>query len=259
MLAFNAMVRYATFGSTHHERCPRSPCLSVIALATSEVARRAYRRVGARKYAGESLDSNQLDRVHRGIVIHSYMPYKKKVIMLDHNLGKIEALPDNSAMKERLVHGAFIEYRCEPWHHMYALQDSAYIDFPAAWVDLLFLHHILEMSNYFLVAHCNVSSVFEHFMNLYKPFEHAQIYLAKKIFVCRFFSLLGICPYDALDYDSHFFNLISGHIDIMLSIQKVDTIYLEKKIDRWLLGCIQTHPHAHMLKTINFITNNEQL
>jgi hypothetical protein len=197
------------------------------------------------------------NQIHQGVVIYSGKPYHKKIIILDDNLGKVEAVLDDNVLKNRLIHGALIEYTYRPWHHMYQLFNTTYVSAPADWVDLVFLHHILEMSNYFLAIHCNAHAVFNLFTLLYQPYVHHNALIWKKIFMCRFFSLLGICPINALDYDSDFFHLISQPINIMLNIQK--DIRFEKKIDRWLLGCMHTHPHAHMFKTVNFITKNGHL
>ena len=126
---------------------------------------------------------------------------------------------------------------------------------PAPWVeqDIYFLHHILELCDYFLPYHSNSTQVMDLFSVFYSPrVTNSEFF--KRIVVCRFFSLIGICPDDAEKYDQFFFSLISAPIDIMLNMQ--DDIYMRQEIDRWLLGCIKTHPHADRLQTMHFFNYN---
>ena len=191
---------------------------------------------------------------HQGIIIQTYIPYQQKTILFDNSLGKIEVIMNKSITYERPILGALIEYMYQPWHHMHQLTTSAYISVPQPWVDILFLHHLLEMSNYFLAFHCDSNATFNLFMLLYRPSLNVHSTYTKKLFMCRFFSSIGIYPSYLSSRDSHFLNLISGSIDIMLNIR--EDIYCEKKINRWLLECVHTHPYAHTFKTTHFITKN---
>lgn len=189
----------------------------------------------------------------QAIVLRSFFPYKYKVILFDKELGKIEAVALYKRNFNRLMQGALIDCHKEEWNNIYRLQNIDLRAMPAPWVskDILFLHHVLELSDLFLQQHNNSHQIFELFMFLYEnhTLEYEDIFL-KKIFLARFFVLLGVNPEDT-DWDESFFNLISGPIDTMLDVQK-DESFLNK-LTVWLQGCTAIHPFAYRLKTMNFL------
>lgn len=188
------------------------------------------------------------------IVLRSFFPYKYKVVLFDKELGKIEAIALYKRNFNRLMQGALIECHKEAWNGMYRLHAIDLKALPAQWVcsDILFLHHVLEIADLFLQTHNNAQAVFDLFMFLYQDhgldFDDAFL---KKIFLCRFFSLLGIYPEEE-QYDPSFFNLILAPINTMLDVQR-DTYFLHHLMT-WLQGCVSTHPYAYRLKTMNFLT-----
>ncbi len=193
--------------------------------------------------------------IYAGIVLRNYFPQKKKVTILDTQLGKIDCVI--SQKSERILqHGALVQYRREAWHALYQLHDVELLETPAIWVqqDIYFLHHLLEISDFFLPSHSNACQIIDLFKILYCQLAIKNILFFKKAALCRFFALIGVCPDDAEKYDQFFFRLISAPIDIMLDVQ--DDVDLCKKMDRWLLGCIKTHPYADRLQTMHFFNYN---
>ena len=194
---------------------------------------------------------------HQGILLRTSSPYRKKIILFDYELGLVECI--NPSGGHRLVHGAFLYYNLTAWNNLYKIHDIELIAVPAEWVreDLLFLHHMLELSSNFLTLHNNASEIFNFFINFYKPCNEKDLKLFKKLFICRFFSLLGVYPENSEDYEATFFRLISGPIDSMLNAWRDDAL-LHKKVNEWLQGCVRMHPYADHLKTVNFLTKMDR-
>lgn len=190
----------------------------------------------------------------QAIVLRSFFPYKYKVVLFDKELGKLDAIALYKRNFNRLMQGALIVCHKEPFNGIYRLQTIDLKAMPAPWVcsDILFLHHVLELGDLFLQTNNNAAAVFELFMFLYQEHDVAfESAFLKKIFLCRFFALVGIYPEEE-QYDESFFNLILGPINTMLDIQR-DQYFLNQLIV-WLQGCVATHPHAYRLKTMNFLT-----
>lgn len=191
--------------------------------------------------------------VHEGIVLRTYIPKKQKLAILDKKLGRIECVPQNQKSAYRLSHGAYVSYALRAWHAQYLLHDPNILDLPFYWAyeNFLFFHHVLELCYYFLPIDGQSADIFELIYILYDRPKLLQTTLSRKIFLCRFFWKLGIYPYNAESFDSCLFSLISGPLDSNLSI--ADEKIAHQHIQKWLLACVNTHPYAHRLKTIDFL------
>lgn len=196
--------------------------------------------------------------VRQGIVLRVYAPYQQKISIFDNAHGKIYAVAQSHSVA--LVHGELISYRLEPWRHMYRLCDIEAIKLPAAWVyeDILFLHHVLEIASFFIPEHSCAAQLFRLCHVLYEGFHEQQIEhaLLKKLFLGKFFALLGVYPDQAFENDEQLFHLFAGleegiSHEMYRGIQSIDELH--KKLERWLLGCIQTHPHANTFTTMHFL------
>lgn len=201
------------------------------------------------------------DIVRHGIVLRFYAPYRYKVSLLDAELGRVDAVFAKPAVFRSLVHGGLISYRLE-WHRtLYRMSDVELIATPASWAatDILFVHHVLEMSLAFLQEHNRCPAVVQLFKQLYEDIPHDldQI-LFKRFFLGKFFALLGIYPDDALAQEKRtLFHLFSME-ETMDSNKEVTDWYLDegihKKLQQWLLDCMSTHPRAHLFTTASFVT-----
>lgn len=207
------------------------------------------------------------DVIRQGIVLRVRTPYHKKIVVFDALYGKISVLPQAAVP---LVHGHLLSYRLEPWKHLYLLCDLQVLKLPGSWVynDILFLHHLLEMALFFLPEQSCAASVFQLCMLLYEAEQtHIEHGLLKKLFLGKFFALLGVYPEQALRYDEQLFHLFAGGSQALsrqalprqvlpqqiLPRELEDIDELHEKLERWLLGCIQTHPHAKTFTTIHFL------
>ncbi len=191
--------------------------------------------------------------VRQGIVLRSFMPYKHKISVFESSLGRIEGMVSHPSVLEKALHGALVQFRVEEVQNFYRFQDFELIALPAAWVndDILFLHHVLELTDFFVPLGEFSQELGQLFCLLYAECPLNNVELFKRIFVCRFFLLLGIYPENAEMYEKDFFRLLSGSLDSMLE-QAWDRTLL-KNLNRWLEGCVQVHPYAHRLKTIAFL------
>jgi hypothetical protein len=198
----------------------------------------------------------QLSNINHGIILKIKIdePY---ALIFDQQRGKMRVYHDFNRSKKYLTHGSLVQYSYKKASTL-KVDDIIITMQPAAWIgeDLLFFHHILEMAVFFLPEHEPAPVLFEHFQLLYQPHRGTK-QLFKKLFMCRFFSLLGIYPENALTHYHDLFHLISRPINIMLNAQD-DYVLQASAMTPWLLACIQTHPHAQRVQTINFLTNMDQ-
>ena len=182
---------------------------------------------------------------YTGMIIRSTLPYKNSVIIVSSQLGLREyTIP----AKSLLVQGAFIRFTLQERRGKYTLKSSELIALPHLWVmnDILFLHRVLELIVFFVPYGSGIQGLLEHCMLLFEKPEHEDLDWYKKLFICRLFSLLGVCPENAELYNKNFLCLISAPIDIMLNVQRA---VLFDTIDIWMRGCIQSHPRSHEIKT----------
>jgi hypothetical protein len=191
--------------------------------------------------------------IYQGIVLRSYFPEKQKVSVLDIQLGRINGIPQDTKMGMRLPHGSLIAYTVKQVSVNFILYDIDLIDLPLGWefTNFLFFHQLLELCFYFLPLHAQAQEVFYLIKELYGSQDIINTPLAKKLFLYRFFSVLGIYPVDARSYSAVFFNLISHSID-----SKVDeSTYkiINNDLKRWLMACIHMHPYAYRLKAIDYL------
>ena len=89
-----------------------------------------------------------MEKVHKGIVIHSFLPYKYKYVVFDKFLGKIDGTCAAKYYQNRIRHGFLIEYTpIAQVRAPYFLETLDFLQLPDEWVnqDLSFLHHALEL------------------------------------------------------------------------------------------------------------------
>ncbi|MGC2310913.1 MAG: hypothetical protein WA432_04795 [Candidatus Babeliaceae bacterium] len=192
------------------------------------------------------------EKVHIGIVLRSYFPSKHKIILFDDELGKIQAVCTLRKFNA-LMHASLLWYIRKDWQTMHQITYYDLIALPDFWVlsDIYFMHHILELSMFFLPFHKNMATVYELFMSLYKPCRAHNISLYKKIFIYHFFSLMGVYPEEYSKYDPGLICLISKPDDIMLNVQDNDV--LQAQLTQWIHECIKVHPQKDQFKTSNFL------
>lgn len=197
-------------------------------------------------------------KIQQAIVLRSYLPYKQKLALFDYELGRIEIIAAKKKLFDRITHASLISYLAEEWNSFYRMHDYELSAVPESWAhtDIYFLHQLLELSMFFLPLHTpQADKLFELFMLLYQPcLLRTEKELFKKIFLCRFFALIGMYPDNSSFYSSSFFRLISEPIDIMLDVQMDKAQHAQ--LVQWIYECINIHPEAHHLKTSKFLKEN---
>lgn len=193
--------------------------------------------------------------INQGIVLRTYIPQKHKLAVFDSELGRIECIPQNLKNSYRLSHGVLIEYSLQQLQISYKLFDANILNLPKQWSknSFYFFHHILELCYYFLPIESEAKDIFQLIKILYTDSDIVQSDISKKIFLCHFFIKLGIYPENMLAYDASFHRLISGPLDSKIEVKDEKNIHFY--LQRWLLECINSHPYAHRLKTINYLKN----
>jgi hypothetical protein len=189
--------------------------------------------------------------MHTGIVLKNYLPKKYMLSVLDPQLGRIEAVVSQWRLLDRIAHGARIQYQPVQKGSLYRLDGFEIIDAPFFWArtDLLFFHHMLELVYFFVPLHITVTAVFNLLVKIYTLEELSDN--IKRFIICHFFCLLGLYPENAPRYFPALFSLISSSSEIILSeVEKLD----KQELNNWIKACIQLHPYAHRLKTLNFLT-----
>jgi hypothetical protein len=194
-----------------------------------------------------------MHQVHQGIVLRTYIPRKQKLSLFDAYLGRVDCVPQNTKNAQRLFHGAYISYALKSWGRHYLIYDIALVAAPpySAHTSLLFFHHLLELCHYFLPLEHQEHTLFALVKGAYTHPEFLQTELTQRLFLYHFFKEIGIYPVDMQSYDPSFFRLISSPFDSKVNARDEERLSLNLR--KWLLGCINTHPYAHYLKTIDFL------
>jgi len=155
--------------------------------------------------------------------------------------------------------GGFVTYQLESQHDRYRIHDVELIQVPARWVldDIMFLHHCLEIAFYFLPEHSNSDKIFSLFTFLYSEYVSTiTMPLVKKLFLAKFFALLGIYPdfvnQDATKNGYSLFCALSQSEGIALDIHNnIDELHEQLRL--WLVDCINTHPDIRLFNTVQFL------
>lgn len=200
------------------------------------------------------LDRESVER-NKAIVLKTYLPQKYKLSLLDWHLGKIMGVPN----RVDIGHGALIEYHLREQNGFYFMHGINIIDLPFALAkeDILFVHHVLELCYFFVPLGGEVPRLFDLIMILYDA-SNALIHdNAKKLFLFKLFSCLGLYPEDPKFRTPYFHQLAGSSID-MITIQPLDLV-IEQALDEWLLSCIALHPCTHNFKTVHFLHKNRMV
>ena len=127
------------------------------------------------------------------------------------------------------------------------------------------LHHALEICYYFLSLEQPSHNVFQHLYNFFLLYKVEQAFathhkVINQIYIIKLLALLGFYPNkELLVYLCLYEDLTSLYVDFD-DPQKVESLSRklyaitqrkEKKINQWILGCIESHPCFKQFKTIN--------
>lgn len=176
----------------------------------------------------------------RGIILRSFLPERRSIIILDATRGKISCVPSRRRSTP-FIQGACAEYQLERWRDTFLLNDIEPVALPAAWVlnDIFFLHGLLELCSAHLVVGDKASAIFSLMLLLYKTdMLPKEPRLSKKIFICKILYGLGIYPPESRDAYTLPSFLISCKDDGFWDFYCNETD--EKKLTTWLFQSLQT-------------------
>jgi hypothetical protein len=185
-----------------------------------------------------------------GIVLRNYHPYKQKISIFDKEHGRIEAFMNNtrSDIAEQLNHGTIIHYHLSLLPSLYKIHEIEIFSIPFALAkyDLIFFHHILELSYYFLPPCAAAPETFDLIMYLFNTATHT---FDKQLILFRFFISLGMYPEQIPLEKNYFQYLASQKLEVFFK-EKLDEMH-HKVLESWLLQCIAMHPYKNQFKTIS--------
>ena len=189
-----------------------------------------------------------LPQMHSGIIIRCALPTKRKTLLLSREVGLHELCIIKNTV---FMQGSLIAYTMREQRGTPLLSHAELLAVPERWVgdDILFLHQVLELVMFFVPASSNPQGLFGHMMLLFKELSINPTEWYKKIFLCRMFSLLGVYPDNAEEYDKLTLSLLSGPLEHMMQAhQRLE----QHTLNAWVQGCVNSHPRRHEFKTYCF-------
>jgi len=193
--------------------------------------------------------------LHHAIVLQTPTMQRNGYIFFDQQLGTINAHLQTRGNKRELSRGALIEYSPQVAGNWYSAQAVEVVAIPQQWVvkNIWFLHHALELIDFFVPRSHKAENIFGLMEALYQPLsDEIDIPFFQKLFLCKFFIMIGMYPEPRDMHDRELLSLVVSGIDpegsYLLDEQKY--VFLEKKMIQWLRECILLHPHADRLKTM---------
>lgn len=205
-----------------------------------------------------------------GFILKRFLPNKQKLSVLSMSKGKIELTTQPINKCAQLWPGMMIAFQLTPFNQKVWIATEIEIMMHPIKNDLSnikWLHKILELSYYFLPLEQPCPETFAHTYNSFlivnlEPLFSAQIELIQRIYLLKFFNLIGFYPEDDLiKYFSIYDELTSQSINFD-NVQQVKSLkmFFEKitvsqinKIDSWLISCIKSHPYCNYFKTCKII------
>lgn len=189
---------------------------------------------------------------HYGIILHRFFPKKNKIAVLDSVLGRIDGI----VRHDGTMLGALMSYEIEHKSSAYFLQNLQIEDLPLALarMDILFVHHLLELCYYFMPVGSCVVGIFELLQVLYMPQVKDFSTQSKKIILFKLLATLGVHASVHVQDTDLFDQLMHMSIDT-IGCAALD-LKNEKKLDMWLLYCMVEYADIDALKTIQFLVKS---
>ncbi len=187
-----------------------------------------------------------------GIVLKRPLSQKNTIALLDKKLGRIEGI----FMSSNVCAGSLIQYDAQLRNNRCFINDLQliYVPLSLAQVDLLFLHHVLEICYYFIPIGSGAAGVFDLLLFLYTVDHMWENKTLKKLFVFKLLTTLGVWPDYHKAHTSRFDRLSTLPID-RINSKAIDLAY-EQELDNWLRCCMAQHPYIDEFKTVHFLNEN---
>ncbi len=193
--------------------------------------------------------------LHHAIVLQIPTMQRNGYIFFDQQLGTITAHLPKKGSKRQLSRGALIAYSPEQTGIWYSAQAVEVVAVPELWAvkNIWFLHHALELIDFFVPRSHKAENIFGLMEMLYQPLgEDINIPFFQKLFLCNFFIQIGMYPEPCNNHDREFLLLVACGLEMQdnYPVDEQKYVFLEKKMIQWLRECILLHPHADRLKTM---------
>jgi len=202
-----------------------------------------------------------------GFILKRFLPAKQKLSILTQNFGKAEIItnpPDKSFI---LWPGMLISFHAsQSIKNMYIANNVEILLSPTENNScyLHWIHQTLEICYYFLPLQDPCEEVFNHLYHCIalpknECLFNNQISVIKKIYLLKLLLLMGFYPdKNLISLLSIYEQLTCTSIDIdnkqkvesiKIALQRVSSLQI-KKIDNWVLSCINSHPCFKNFKTV---------
>jgi|GEM_PF-6227334 hypothetical protein len=192
-----------------------------------------------------------MEKIHQAIVLQPASPQNFNYLIFDQQLGTLEIrIPKQRGIRE-IPRSALIHYVPQTVNNRIVAKYVEIVATPHQWAinSIWFLHHLLELINFFVPRGGQAENIFSYVLIMYQPLsDDIDMFFFQKLFLCKFFILVGIYPEPINMQDRQFLSLLQSHQDYKLEEQKY--VFLEKKMIQWLQECIRLHPHADRLRTM---------
>ena|SRR5271156_6042540 len=193
-----------------------------------------------------------MHKKHTGIVVKRYFPQKQKIVLFDDELGKITCVPPH----DRISLGTLLQYEIQERKPVAFIYDVELIAMPldGLEMDILFVHHVLEVCYYFIPENSTATEVYDMMMLLFTKQSCIRHPFFKKIFLLKLFTLLGIYPDRTAPLDALVHKLLVDPLEILIRSDATDE--LERRLTKWLRDCMIMHPCIEYFKTVHFLDEN---
>lgn len=188
---------------------------------------------------------------HTGIVLKRYTPKKQKISVLDAHLGRIEAVIRDERLLQSVWPGMELAYMPLEGSGIYFLDYTSMVaaPFASAQHDLGFLHHVLELSYYFLELNDVTPEIFA-LVEFVCNQSQELVYEKKILIVAKFLWQLRQDIEMLQEYQS-IHRLLALPLEGMLN-ERVDVQEFTHLLC-WIRHAISCHPQQAYFKTIGFI------
>lgn len=172
-----------------------------------------------------------------------------KMVVLDEQLGKIEAVPHS----ENYTPGSLICYYAHARGQIYFLNSIELLDMPLALAkdDILFLHHVIELIYFSSPFGTSVPEVFGLVHQLYALKQNTYCDDFKIAYLFKLLVALGMHPEESRFQDAHYYLLARESIDTI--INKSIHLDIKQALHEWVRACVSVHPLVHVFKTMHFL------
>lgn len=189
-----------------------------------------------------------MELLHKALVIKVPINGHGHYIFFTEKYGTLVVRLYKTVKARTLTRGALVFFAGQEQANFYRCDSVEVIATPAAWVieHLRFLHHVLEVIDFFMPRNVHAENIFQLLQLLYQKQPVAiDVPLLQKLFLGKLFIMIGIYPEPRTHDDALLIALFGGESNY----DPAKYVFLEKKMIQWLQDCIRLHPQADQFKT----------